>query len=258
VTAGEDQSSRRDARIGQDGSSLSGTDLERLDAFVEHELERGGGRLLGRGYQAAVYLLDSPVGPVVVKKAHASPFLHRIGLRALRREAAVYERLREVSGVPRSYGLVDDHLVLEHIAGPSLRLQEKLLADRERFFARLLETLDAMHTAGVAHGDLKRKDNVLVGPGEQPYVIDFGIAWCIEPGSPRWRRRIFAVLCQMDYNSWLKLKYRRRFEDAEHVARADAERYRPLLLERAARAIRIPWQKVTLRRFRKRRRKGST
>src|SRR5690606_29851393 len=179
----------------------------------------------------------------------------RLGLRALRREAAVYERLREVSGVPRSYGLVDDHLVLEHIEGPSLRQSEKRLVERERFFVRLLDTLDAMHAAGVAHGDLKRKDNVLVGPGEQPYVIDFGIAWCVGPSSPRWRKRIFAVLCQMDYNSWLKLKYGRRFEDAENVSLADAARYRPLLLERVARAIRIPWQKITLRRLRKRRRK---
>src|SRR5690606_28264775 len=155
-----------------------------VEAFVERALAGGAGRLLGRGYQAAVYLLDTPVGPVVVKKAHASPLLHRLGLRTLRREAAVYARLRDVSGVPRSYGLVDDHLVLAHIEGPSLRQHEKRLEDRERFFARLPAPLDAMHAAGVAHGDLKRKDNVLVGRGEQPYVIDFGIAWCVTPSSP--------------------------------------------------------------------------
>ena len=225
-----------------------------LEAFVEQALARGTGRLLGRGYQASVYLLEAPIGRVVVKKAHESPLVRRIALGALRREAAVYERLRGVPGVPRSYGLVGGHLVLEHIDGPSLRRHDKQLEDRERFFARLLETLDAMHAAGVAHGDLKRKDNGLVGPGERPYVIDVGIAWCVGPDSPRWRRRVFDVLCQMDYNSWLKLKYRRRFEDAENVSPEDAARYRPLLLERAARAVRIPWQKITLRRLRKRRR----
>ena len=226
----------------------------KLETFIEQALARGAGRLLGRGYQASVYLLDAPVGRVVVKKAHHSPLVRRVSLAALRREAAVYDRLRDVPGVPRSYGLVNGHLVLEHIEGPSLRRQDKALSDRGRFFARLLATLDAMHAKGVAHGDLKRKDNVLVGPGEEPYVIDFGIAWCVDPGSPRWRRRVFDVLCQMDYNSWLKLKYRRRFEDAENVSPEDAARYRPLLLERAARAVRIPWQKITLRRLRKRRR----
>lgn len=238
-----------------DGSARGEPAREELEPFVERELARGAGRLLGQGYQAGAYLLDSPVGPIVVKKAHEAPLRHRLGLGALRREAAVYERLRGVPGIPRSFGLVGDHLVLEHIEGPSLRQHESRLADRERFFARLLETLDAMHAAGVAHGDLKRKDNVLVGAGEQPYVIDFGVAWCVGPESPRWRRCIFDVLSQMDYNSWLKLKYGRRFEEAENVAAADAARYRPLLLERAARAIRIPWQKVTLRRLRKRRRK---
>jgi len=255
VTVAGNGSSPKDAAPGEPQAPVEQAGLE---ALVEHALARGDGRLLGRGYQAGAYLIDAPFGPVVVKKAHDTPLVRRVGLRALRREAAVYERLRGVPGVPRSYGLVNGHLVLEHVEGPSLRRQEKQLGDRERFFARLLETLDAMHAAGVAHGDLKRKDNVLVGPGERPYVIDFGIAWCVGPDSPRWRRRVFAVLCQMDYNSWLKLKYRRRFEDAENVAPADAERYRPLLLERAARAVRVPWQKITLRRLRKRHRARRT
>ncbi len=224
-----------------------------LESLVEPTLAEHG-RLLGRGYQAAAYLLETSAGPVVVKKAHTSPLVHRIGLRALQREAAVYERLRGIRGVPRSYGLLRGHLVLEHIAGASLRQEGERIADRERFFALLLETIDAMHAAGVAHGDLKRKDNILVGEGEQPYVIDFGIAWCADADAPRWRRRIFDMLCQMDYNAWLKLKYRRRFEDADDVSTADAARYRPLWLERTARAVRIPWQFISLRRLRRRRR----
>lgn len=251
MTVAEGGSSPTDAARTEPGATVARAELE---TFVERALAEGRGRLLGRGYQARVYLLDAPIGRVVVKQAYGPPILRRVGLRALRREAAVYERLRGVAGVPRSYGLVDGHLVLEHIDGPSLRRHQDRLEDRERFFTRLLETLDAMHAAGVAHGDLKRKDNVLVGPGERPYVIDFGIAWCVDPDSSRWRRRVFDVLCQMDYNSWLKLKYRRRFEDAENVSPPDAERYRPLLLERAARAVRIPWQRITLRRLRKRHR----
>src|SRR5690606_31495944 len=69
-----------------------------LEAFVEQALARGTGRLLGRGYQASVYLLEAPIGRVVVKKAHESPLVRRIALGALRREAAVYERLRGVPG----------------------------------------------------------------------------------------------------------------------------------------------------------------
>ena len=147
--------------------------------------------------------------------------------------------------------VLGEHLVLEHIEGPSLRAQQYTLADRERFFTQLLETLDAMHAAGVAHGDLKRKDNVLVGPDERPYVIDFGVAWCVSPQSPRWRQTVFRALRQMDLNAWIKLKHGRA---AVRLPPAEAARYRPLWFERAARAVRIPWQKLTLRRWRKRRR----
>ena len=87
-----------------------------------------------------------------------------------------------------------------------------------------------MRSAGVAHGDLKRKDNVLVGPGEQPYVIDFDIAWCTGADAPLWRRKLFNVLCQMDYDAWVKLKHRRRYNE---ISAEDAERFQPLLLERA-------------------------
>ena len=95
----------------------------------------------------------------------------------MRREHAVYERLAGVPGIPRTYGLVDgEFLALEYVAGPSLRAHEARLADRDAFFARLLETVNAMHAAGIAHADLKRKDNIIVGSGERPYLIDFGIA----------------------------------------------------------------------------------
>jgi predicted Ser/Thr protein kinase len=235
-------------RGASDQEGLTAPDLE---SWLTAALAADEGRLLGRGYQGTVHLLSSPVGDVVVKSAHDSPLLRPIGRRALRREAAVYERLRGVPGTPQCFGLLHGHLLLRHIAGPSLRQREHELADAKTFYDRLLATLEAMHAAGVAHGDLKRKDNILVGPGEQPYVIDFGIAWCVDADSPRWRRAVFDVVRQMDYNAWTKLKYRRRFGA---LSPEDAERYRPLLLERVARAIRVPWQKLTLRRWRNRHR----
>ena len=233
------------------GGTTGGLHDVDLESWLEAALASNEGRLLGRGYQGSVRLLASPRGEVVVKSMHEYPLLKPVGRRALRREAAVYERLRGIPGIPESYGLVQGHLVLEHVVGPSLRQREHDLSDREAFFRRLLETLESMHEAGVAHGDLKRKDNILVGPGEQPYIIDFGIAWCVDPGSSRWRQGIFDVVRQMDVNAWIKLKYRRRV-DALSVD--DAGRYRPLLLEKVARGLRIPWQKLTLRRWRNRNR----
>ena len=148
-----------------------------LAAWLRKEIGTNPGTPLGRGYQATVHRYASPLGEVVVKRPHDTFPLRQLGLAALRREQKVYERLENVAGIPQSYGLVDDrYLVLEAIDGPSLRDHEPHLEDRERFFAHLFDTIAAMHAAGVAHGDLKRKDNVLVGSGERPYIIDFGVA----------------------------------------------------------------------------------
>ena len=112
-----------------------------------------------------------------------------------------------------------------------------------------------MHAAGVAHGDLKRKDNIIVGPGEQPYLIDFGIAVRRSATSRLWNRLVFEPLVQMDMNAWVKLKYGRRIDPESEpgvISAADAAIYRPLWIERVARALRVPWQKITLRRARQR------
>jgi serine/threonine protein kinase len=224
----------------------AGTADSPLFQWLRAELRAGRGERLGAGYQAIVHRHVGPYGDVVVKSPHARSILGFVARYAVRREHRVYARLAGVPGVPRLLGLLDDeHLVLEHITGPSLRAYDAHLRDRERFFAELLASIEAMHAAGVAHGDLKRKDNIVVGPNEHPYVIDFGIA--------RLRHgrggRVFEWVKQMDYNAWAKRKCGGRMDE---LAPEDAARYRPLLLERIARRIRIPWQKLTLRRPRQR------
>jgi serine/threonine protein kinase len=225
--------------------------LERLAAAVA----AGPGRELGSGYQASVRLYPTPFGDIVVKRSHAG-LLGGLWRRLLEREHAVYSQLEGVPGIPRAYGLIGgDGLVLEYIAGPSLREQDAVLEDREAFFARLLATVLAMHAAGVAHGDLKRKQNVIVAAGERPYLVDFGIAYRRRAGGGLWNRWMFATFQQMDLNAWLKLKYGRRVDPAREpgvLTSDDAALYRPLLIERLARAVRVPWQLLTLRRPRQR------
>jgi serine/threonine protein kinase len=200
--------------------------------------------------------LPSAVGELVVKSPHANPVLAWFGRRTIRREARVYERLAGIPGIPACFGLArGDHLVLAHVPGPTLRQSAQSLTDRERFFARLLETILAMHAAGVAHGDLKRKENTLVGPGERPCVIDFGIACVLATGASALSRRRFEVTRQIDLNSWIKLKYGTR---PAGMTPEDALLHRPLPIERWLRRARAPWQWLTLRRARKRRRQSGT
>jgi predicted Ser/Thr protein kinase len=220
----------------------------RLTEELAAAIRASPGELLGRGYQASVHRYRTTLGDVVVKKPHDG-VLGALWRSLLRREHAVYERLADVPGVPRCYGLVDGRfLALEYIAGPSLRAHDAALADRDRFLDQLLATLRAMHAAGVAHRDLKRKANVIVAAGERPYLIDFGIA-SLRKGGAEARDRVFEHACQLDLNAWIKLKYGRRLDE---LTPADAALYRPLLIERLARAVRVPWQTITLRRPRQR------
>ena len=196
--------------------------------------------------------LESGYGELVVKSPHPNPLLAGFGRRAIRREASVYAHLENVPGVPRSLGLADsEHLVLEYVPGPTLREAATGLADRERFFVRLLEAIRAMHAAGVAHGDLKRKENTLVGPKETPCIIDFGVACLRRAGRHPFNRIRFDQTRQMDLNAYIKLKYG---PFTEQMSAEDARLYRPLLIERLARRARGPWKLLTLRRLRKKRR----
>lgn len=214
------------------------------------DVRAGAGTLLAQGYQASVRRCESPHGDLAVKSPHRSALQGLLGRIAIKHEYAVYGRLRGVDGIPRCFGLVDGrHLVLEYVPGGSLRECEAGLRDRDRYFARLRRTLESMHRAGIAHGDLKRKDNLIVGPDERPYIIDFGVA-CVRPASGRgWRAARFRLTEQMDYNAWIKLKYRRR---TDAISAEDLPLYRPLWIERVARWVRIAWQKATLRRPRQR------
>ena len=201
------------------------------------------------GYQASIRICQGPEGRFAVKEPSGWGLRKKLSLASIRREANVYRRLMGIPGIPRCYGCLDDrYLVLEHIPGDTLDALDAGLTNRERFYARLLETLRLMHDAGVAHGDLKRKRNILVGPGEQPFVIDFGIAVVANDR----RGLLFDIARQVDRNAWIKHKYRGRTND---ISAEDSAIYKPMRSERLMRLLRPAWHAVTLRRWRKRRRK---
>ena len=214
----------------------------------------GASRLLASGYQGAVYLTETPRGAVIVKKPLGRGFARAVRGAMLRREYRIYQRLPGIPGIPRCLGLQHgDELVLEFIDGKSLRTLRDGPPDRERFFAALLQLIQAMHRAGVAHGDLKRKDNILLGPGGQPFLIDFGTAVSAPPGAGLLRRLLFRQLRRMDLNAWIKMKYRGQWSDIDP---ADLQYHHPTLPEWLARIIRRPWRALTFRRRRKARRAG--
>ena len=211
--------------------------------------------MLGRGYQGEAWRADSDLGPLILKRAHGRWPWRAARRWMLVREAAVYSRLAGVAGVPRSYGITEDsQLVLQFLPGPSLRAAPDRVRDRDAFFGRLLQIIQAIHAAGVAHGDVRRKDNILIAPDGMPCVIDFGTAIRRRGAAGGW---MFRQFCRMDLNAWVNLKYQGR--ELPPLG-ADRDLYRPTLIEAVYRPLRDAWHFITAKRLRRswRRRRGGS
>ena len=234
---------------GDSAAENAATDkLERFEAWLA-EAPADAGVPLGKGYQASTELYESPVGSFVVKKASGLWPWRAIGEAAIRREHRIYSIIDGIAGIPRCLGLIDGRiLVLEYIAGTTFRRGETQIEDWDSFFLKLFDTLRSIHARGVAHGDLKRKDNLLIGPGERPYIVDFGVAAIERSATAPWSNAIYRWMHQYDYNAWVKLKNRR---ELDNLPPEDAALYKPTATERVARTIRTIWQKLTLRRLRR-------
>jgi tRNA A-37 threonylcarbamoyl transferase component Bud32 len=147
--------------------------------------------------------------PIVLKDLAARPWPVRVlfGPWQLDREARAYARLEGVAGVPRFLGRVDRQAIaLEFVAGRPLagfRPGELPAA----FFDRLDGILEAIHAAGVAHGDLHRHD-VLVGPGGEPCLVDFSTSLVMARGDDPLTAFLFRQMCRADRRSAAKLRLR--------------------------------------------------
>lgn len=125
---------------------------------------------------------------------------------SLRREYQAYRRLEGVPGFPRCLGLFKGrHLAIDYIDGALLR--HAVPAEPERFFDALRQAITTMHERGVAHGDLKSRQNVLVDREGRPVIIDLGTAVVRRPGWHPLNHWLFGYLRQIDLNGWVKLKY---------------------------------------------------
>lgn len=193
------------------------------------------------GYQGAVYISQQGEFRFAVKVAAEPGFRGRLARWMLYREFRRYRRLRDCQGVPACFGIIDNrYLILEFVQGAPLRQAEP--ADREHFYARLFDLIANLHARGIAHADLKRKDNLLVVNGSEPCLIDFGAAFVRREGFAPLNHLAFRIAAQFDRNAWIKLKYRNRLEE---MSDEDRKHYRLTFVERLARWTRRPYRWLT-------------
>ena len=164
------------------------------------------GELLGHSNQGEVrrFVVDGQVLAIKSPKGRGLAWTFRQA--TLAHEYLAYQRLAGLTGFPSCHGLVDRRwLLLDFVPGQPFR--DARLPDHEHFFDQLLATIRAMHERGVAHGDLKRKDNLLVAEDGEPLILDLGAATLLKTGWHPLNRRLFDFIRQTDLNAWVKLKY---------------------------------------------------
>ena len=120
-------------------------------------------------------------------------------------------------------------------------MRDTCIIDRESFLGEMLNIIKAVHSRGVAHGDLKRKDNVLVTRDSKPCLIDFGVSVVRKQGFHPLNYFWHRFCHQHDFNAWLKHKYGRNLAN---MSPEDASLYRPLWVERLARMIKPFWRRL--------------
>ena len=209
-------------------------------------------RLTNQGHQGIAFKVLVDGQSFLIKRTNKiGVFTRRVSEHFIQHEYKIYQRLEGIAGIPKCYGLSDDgSLILEYIDGDSYREKEHILENRDQFFVDLLALILSIHEVGVSHGDLKRKDNILIGEKNQPYLIDFGAAMSLNSKSQFIKRWLYNFSKQTDLNAWIKHKYFRLYDE---ITKDDLTYYSSSKLDKLIRLTRKLWRTLTLRRFRKER-----
>ncbi|MCP4713868.1 MAG: hypothetical protein GY868_02030 [Deltaproteobacteria bacterium] len=195
---------------------------------------------MNHGYQGNVFLYSRNGQRFVVKTATGWGLGRFVRWLMLRNEYKAYCCLADIEGIPQCYGLLDGkYLVLECVEGESLR--NNTISEKTLFIERLFNVISNMHAAGVVHGDLKRKDNLLVVDGAYPWIVDFGVACVRKNRFAPFNHLVFEILRTFDFNAWVKLKYGRRLLS---VSQEDALYYRRTLIERTSKTLKRLYKRI--------------
>ncbi len=161
----------------------------------------------GEGDKADLWEVDLGDGAMVVKDfAGKSAPWRLLGRLQVRRELRAYRWLGGAAGVPRLVGAVDGlALALERVRGHQLAFAPDRFAAGERHMRGLREALDRLHAAGVAHLDLRGRENVLVRDDGEIVIVDLAGAVCLRPGGIA-HRLLFPALASLDESAFLKWK----------------------------------------------------
>jgi len=211
---------------------IENLDRSKLKQWIEDSLDKNT-NILASGYQGKTLLYSKNDQKLVIKIPHGRGLIRYLHTRMLRHEARSYQQLKGLDGIPACYGLVDkQYLVLEFIQGDPIRNKRPI--NEAQYFESLFEIIRHMHERGVAHMDLKKKDNLLVTHNDQPCTLDFGAAIIRKKGFHPINHFLYRLAIRFDYNAWIKHKY---YLNLDNISTEDKVHYRRTFVEKIAKKI---------------------
>ena len=130
-------------------------------------------------------------------------------------ERRIYAILSDLPSVPRWLGDIGDAgCAIECIEGAPLDHFDPPPAG---YFDRMLAVLEAVHACGVAYVDANKLSNMLVGPADEPFLIDFQISLTRRDNWPQPFRWIIGRIVEylQDRDIYHLLKHKRRLAPDE-------------------------------------------
>jgi hypothetical protein len=190
-----------DARNNRSGAALRPPVRRDLRSEAVRVLKQGGPT------KADLLLVDLGQGQLVVKDfARKKWWVRLAGRLQIARECRAYRWLGPMRCLPRLAGRVDAHaLAIEWIRAGELAVSPHRVEHGREFLERLREVVRRLHGAGLAHLDLRGRENVLVDDDGRIFVLDLASAIWFRPGSLA-HRLLFSRLAAVDEAALLKWK----------------------------------------------------
>ena len=208
-------------------------DPAEIRRWIETEAERASGVV--HGYQGELLVVERGGRHFLVKAVKGRGFWRWLNARMLGKEFRIYQRLQGLEGVPVCFGLIEKRfLLLELVNATSLK--ETPISSDDAYFDRLFDLIGAMHDRGVAHGDLKKKNNVLITGDGKPVLVDFGMSVGRGPWYRVFNNLLFDLARQIDINAFLKVKY----GGYANIGASERHLYRRTVFERVLRLVKEP------------------
>ncbi len=141
------------------------------------------GKLIKKGAEAELYLIDFMGIPAILKKRISKPYRAKELDEYIRRMRTSHEVIMmfhaRTSGVPvpAIYDVDPDEgvIIMEYIPGPTLKEMTMRGEDVTSIFRLVGIYVGKMHKNNIVHGDLTPA-NIVVPEAEKPFFIDFGLA----------------------------------------------------------------------------------